>query len=124
MLGVGEERGVHACKRHGAGRQRVTVLGAAGKQNAALFHRSGALFVSWLGVLPLHAAETPALQVGIQVLSAPKVGIAQTRKPGWSGMVKNKEVLILQVLYEGLEKNAGNRSCERGNEEAHIVLMI
>lgn len=55
--------------------------------------------------------------------AAPEVGKVQTTKPGWSAVVKNKEVVIRQVLYEGLE-DAGNRSCERGKEQTHIVLMI
>lgn len=81
---------------------------------AALFEGSRALFVSPLGVLPLHRAETLAVLVLFQefshgCFSAPKAGIAQKTKPGWSAVVKNKEVLILQ------EKNAENRSCERGN---------
>lgn len=52
------------------------------------------------------------------------MGIVEKTKPGWSGLVKNKEVLILQVPYEGLEKNTGNRSCERGNDQTHTVFMI
>lgn len=94
------------------GRQSTTALRAAGKAELLSFRAAGHCLS---GVLPLYRAETLAVLVLFQefrhsCFSAPKAGIMQKTKPGWSAVVKNKEVLILQ------EKNAENRSCERGNE--------
>lgn len=116
MLAVGEERGVSACLQKPWDRQAgYNCTWSSCEARAALFQGSRALFVSPLGVLPLYRAETLTVLVLFQefthgCFSAPKAGIVQKTKPGWSAVVKNKEVLIFQ------EKNAGNRSCERGNE--------
>lgn len=112
MLVVGEERGGHACKSHG--QAGYNFAQSSCKARVVLFQGSRALFVSPLGVLPLYRAEILAVwycsRNSHSCFSAPKAGIVQKTKPGWSAVVKNKEVLILQ------EKNAENKSCERGNE--------
>lgn len=123
MLAVSKEGGGHVCKSHGTGRQGTSALRAAVKPELLSFRAAGHCLSVHLGVLPLYRAETLAVLVLFQefrhsCFSAPKAGvlqkanpgIVQKTKPGWSAVVKNKEVLILQ------EKNAENRSCERGNE--------
>lgn len=59
MLGVGDERGVHACKDMGQeGRVRLRLEQLRGKSWSFSRERGTALFVSWLVVFPLYETET------------------------------------------------------------------
>lgn len=123
---MGEERGGRACQGHGAGGQGTAALGAAARQELLFVtgarHRLPACSLRYLGTR--QRLWLFRLEFRYGCFSAPNVGIAQTTKPGWFAVVKNKEVLVLQVPYEGLVKNTGNRSCERGNGQTHTVFTI